>query len=44
MSVASWKDGWTIVNLPENENEIWDKKLELKIFVSTSGDVYRYTA
>src|SRR6187549_252217 len=39
------KDGWTIgVNLPENENEIWDKKLELKKFaVSTSGDVYRYT-
>ena len=29
---------------PENENEIWDKKLELKNFaVSTSGDVYRYT-
>jgi FAD:protein FMN transferase len=39
------KDGWTIgVNLPESENEIWDKKLELKNFaVSTSGDVYRYT-
>lgn len=39
------KDGWTVgVNLPENENEIWDKKLELKNFaVSTSGDVYRYT-
>ena len=39
------KDGWTIgINLPENENEIWDKKLELKNFaVSTSGDVYRYT-
>ena len=39
------KDGWTIgVNLPENKNEIWDKKLELKNFaVSTSGDVYRYT-
>ncbi|HEX6171265.1 MAG TPA: FAD:protein FMN transferase [Chitinophagaceae bacterium] len=39
------KDGWTIgVNLPGNENEIWDKKLELKNFaVSTSGDVYRYT-
>ena len=38
------KDGWTIgVNLPENEKEIWDKKLELKNFaVSTSGDVYRY--
>src|SRR6188474_2575600 len=39
------KNGWTIgINLPENENEIWDKKLELKNFaVSTSGDVYRYT-
>ena len=39
------KDGWTIgISLPENENEIWDKKLELKNFaVSTSGDVYRYT-
>ncbi len=39
------KGGWTIgINLPENENEIWDKKLELKNFaVSTSGDVYRYT-
>jgi FAD:protein FMN transferase len=39
------KEGWTIgVNLPENENEIWDKKLELKNFaVSTSGDIYRYT-
>jgi len=42
---APGKDGWTIgINLPENENEIWDKKLELKNFaVSTSGDVYRYT-
>jgi thiamine biosynthesis lipoprotein len=39
------KQGWTIaINLPESENEIWDKKLELKNFaVSTSGDVYRYT-
>jgi FAD:protein FMN transferase len=39
------KDGWAIgINLPENENEIWDKKLELKNFaVSTSGDIYRYT-
>jgi FAD:protein FMN transferase len=38
------KNGWTIgINLPENENEIWDKKLELQNFaVSTSGDVYRY--
>jgi thiamine biosynthesis lipoprotein len=39
------KDGWTIgINLPENQSEIWDKKLELKnLAVSTSGDVYRYT-
>jgi FAD:protein FMN transferase len=39
------KNGWTIgINLPENENEIWDKKLQLRNFaVSTSGDVYRYT-
>jgi thiamine biosynthesis lipoprotein len=39
------KDGWTIgVNLPESENELWDKKLELNnCAVSTSGDVYRYT-
>ena len=39
------KDGWTVgINLPGNQNEIWDKKLELKNFaVSTSGDVYRYT-
>ena len=39
------KDGWLVgINLPENENEVWDKKLELKNFaVSTSGDVYRYT-
>ena len=38
------KDGWIIgINLPENEHEVWDKKLELKNFaVSTSGDVYRY--
>jgi len=38
------KNGWTIgINLPEDENEVWDKKLELKNFaVSTSGDVYRY--
>lgn len=37
-------DGWIIgINLPESENEIWDKKLELKnIAVSTSGDVYRF--
>ena len=39
------KEGWIIgINLPENENELWDKKLELRNFaVSTSGDVYRYT-
>jgi thiamine biosynthesis lipoprotein len=38
------KDGWTIgINLPESEDELWDKKLEVKNFaVSTSGDVYRY--
>ena len=38
------KKGWSIgINLPEKENEIWDKKLALKNFaVSTSGDVYRY--
>ena len=38
------KNGWTIgINFPESENEVWDKKLELKNFaVSTSGDVYRY--
>lgn len=39
------KEGWLVaINLPESENEVWDKKLELKNFaVSTSGDVYRYT-
>ena len=39
------KEGWLVgINLPESENEVWDKKLELKGFaVSTSGDVYRYT-
>lgn len=38
------KNGWIIgINLPESENELWDKNLELKNFaVSTSGDVYRY--
>ena len=38
------KNGWSIgINLPENENEVWDKNLELKHFaVSTSGDVYRF--
>jgi thiamine biosynthesis lipoprotein len=39
------KKGWSIaINLPESENEVWDKKLELNnLAVSTSGDVYRYT-
>lgn len=39
------KNGWIIgINLPESENELWDKKLELKnCAVSTSGDIYRYT-
>jgi thiamine biosynthesis lipoprotein len=39
------KNGWTIgINLPEQENELWDQKLELKnCSVATSGDVYRYT-
>ena len=38
------KKGWSIgINLPEDENELWDKKLELSDgAVSTSGDVYRY--
>ena len=38
------KNGWTVgINLPEQENELWDKKLELKnCSVATSGDVYRY--
>ena len=38
------KKGWSIgINLPEDENELWDKKLELgNCAVSTSGDVYRY--
>jgi thiamine biosynthesis lipoprotein len=39
------KQGWTVaINLPEQENELWDKKLELKnCSVATSGDVYRYS-
>jgi thiamine biosynthesis lipoprotein len=39
------KNGWSIgINLPEEENELWDKKLELKNYsVATSGDVYRFT-
>lgn len=38
------KKGWSIgINLPEEENELWDKKLELSnCAVSTSGDVYRF--
>jgi len=38
------KNGWIIsINRPENENELLDRKLELKnCAVSTSGDVYRY--
>ena len=38
-------NGWKVgINLPEQENELWDKKLELKnCSVATSGDVYRYT-
>jgi len=39
------KEGWSIgINLPEQENELWDKKLELKnCSVATSGDVYQFT-
>lgn len=39
------KNGWSIgINIPEQENELWDKKLELKnCAVATSGDVYRFT-
>ena len=39
------KNGWSIaINLPEQEDELWDKKLELKgCAVATSGDVYRFT-
>lgn len=39
------KLGWRVgINLPESENELWDRKLELKnCAVSTSGDVFRYT-
>lgn len=38
------KKGWTVaINIPESENEVWDKKLELKnCAVSTSGDIFRY--
>ena len=40
------KNGWSIsINLPEEENEFWAKKLELKnCAVATSGDVYRFTS
>lgn len=43
--VPPGKQGWTIaVNLPEQGNEVWDKKLELaNCAVATSGDVYRFT-
>lgn len=39
------KSGWSIsINMPESENELWDKKLELKnCAVATSGDIYRFT-
>ena len=39
------KQGWTIaINMPEQGNEAWDKKLELtNCAVATSGDVYRFT-
>jgi len=39
------KSGWTVgINVPESENDLWDRKLQLKnCAVSTSGDVYRYT-
>ena len=39
------KKGWTVgVNLPEQENELWDQKLELhNCSVATSGDVFRFT-
>jgi len=38
------KSGWSIgVNLPEQENELMDQRLELKnCAVATSGDVYNY--
>jgi thiamine biosynthesis lipoprotein len=38
------KNGWSIgINLPEQENELMDQKLELKnCAVATSGDVYNY--
>jgi thiamine biosynthesis lipoprotein len=39
------KPGWSIgINLPQQENELWDQKLELKnCAVATSGDVYQFT-
>lgn len=39
------KQGWTVgINLPEQENEYWDKKLVLKdCAVATSGDLYQFT-
>ena len=42
---APGKNNWTIaINLPGNENEMWEKKLALNnCAVATSGDIYRYT-
>ena len=39
------KKGWSVaINLPEQENEMWDNNLQLKnCAVATSGDIYRYT-
>lgn len=38
------KSGWTVgVNLPRQENELWDQKLSLaNCSVATSGDVYQF--
>jgi thiamine biosynthesis lipoprotein len=38
------KTGWTIgINIPQQENELWDQKLELKnCAVATSGDMYQF--
>jgi thiamine biosynthesis lipoprotein len=38
------KMGWVVgINLPEQENNLWDKKLELNnCSVATSGDIYRF--
>ncbi len=39
------RKAWSIgVNLPEKENSVWDKNLQLEnCAVATSGDLYRYT-